>query len=775
MKKTLYPLIIILALIMTHYDLQASQLTDVSILDQDYIRVYYRDGDVEFRDDGKGKNAFTNHGDTPDGNKAVWFGKPLNVQKAAAVSNWVISSEEDPAYGTDGKSPVSVHRKSKITAMAQMGWDNKARDFRYDTPFEHVIFLRLPSPLQEGKTYRLKVQPELDSSAPVKKLTFNIFENVSEAIHINLVGFIPLSKKPVDLYQWMGDGGFRNYKTFEGKKTFIYNIGTKEKILQGEVRFYKKNGKDIFKHNLIQSDVWTADFLYPHPGTYRIAIEGVGCSRDFEIRDDIYRTPFDVSVKGFYYMRIGEEKRDDIKPVPRQPRFIPDKDPANCKVYITTMHPYHPDWKTFSGGDKWDNPKAWFRYRKDGNPENPGAWGGHSDALDWDRHLGHVSIIYDMLFPYILTDGALSDDDAGIAESGNSIPDIIDEAQNEVDFWLRLRDGDGYSHGLTNPTHDKKHILFQAGCTPIAAWANACSCAMLAQAYRIAGNTEQKNYYQNEAETAYRIAEQSPDQFLDKSHGAGNVSMTGADLKMTAAAYLYNLTGDTKYEDTVNKLSTAKDKTSDPGDQKRFQVWGMAAYLLTKQKVNYPDLQEMMTQSIMSKAKEMEAGLTESRPSRRASSDKSCWFPTVQDVHRTILAHRVAEDRNDKQFFLNALVLEADWGLGRNPLNMIQMTTASTPLEKHRSVENAYTTGQNDGTPGVHPGHTPYLNIKDWGGLIMGRPQWMTSKNYPNVKQWPLAECYYNTRYVYAHSEFTPQQTMGCKTALYGYLYGIGK
>ena len=92
-----------------------------------------------------------------------------------------------------------------------------------------------------------------------------------------------------------------------------------------------------------------------------------------------------------------------------------------------------------------------------------------------------------MLLPYLLTDGAISDDDAGIAESGNGIPDIIDEARYEVDFWLRLRDGDGYSHGLTNPNGSNE--LFQAGPTAIAAWANAANAAMLADAFRIAGQT----------------------------------------------------------------------------------------------------------------------------------------------------------------------------------------------------------------------------------------------------------------------------------------------
>jgi len=101
------------------------------------------------------------------------------------------------------------------------------------------------------------------------------------------------------------------------------------------------------------------------------------------------------------------------------------------------------------------------------------------------------------------------------------------------------------------------------------------------------------------------------------------------------------------------------------------------------------------------------------------------------------------------------------------------MTTATTGLANKRSVENAYTTGWNDGTPGVHPGHTPYMNQYDWGGLIMGRPTWMTGKNYPVVRNWPYGELYYNTRYVYAANEFTPQQTMRGKTALYGYLYSI--
>jgi hypothetical protein len=183
-----------------------------------------------------------------------------------------------------------------------------------------------------------------------------------------------------------------------------------------------------------------------------------------------------------------------------------------------------------------------------------------------------------------------------------------------------------------------------------------------------------------------------------------------------------------------------------------------------------------MKASIIAEAKEQEANYSTTRPSRRGSDNNTGYFQTEQNMHRTMVAHAVADNAADKELFFKALVLEADWGLGRNPLNIIQMTTASTNLQSKRSVENIYTSGGNDGSPGMHPGHTPYLNVDDWDeGMIMGKPSWMCEKGYPaQFSTWPKAEACFNTRYVWAHSEFTPQQTMRGKTALYGYLYGLG-
>jgi hypothetical protein len=58
----------------------------------------------------------------------------------------------------------------------------------------------------------------------------------------------------------------------------------------------------------------------------------------------------------------------------------------------------------------------------------------------------------------------------------------------------------------------------------------------------------------------------------------------------------------------------------------------------------------------------------------------------------------------------------------------------------------------------------------------MGCPSRLYQNTYPADfrNTWPIGEGYFNTPWVWAHSEFTPQQTMRGKTALYGYLYALG-
>jgi hypothetical protein len=782
--------ILLLILATIPLNLWPTKLYNVQIVDKEIILVTFRDGEITFRDDGRGSSAYLNDNDETQ-NSLVTFGNPLNIETAGLTSAWAIYSADDAAYGRDGLPPVNCYRKSKINGMGQFEWITAERDYRYAYPKDHTIYLTLPQPLKDNCRYTVRINPETETDKTSAEVTFDIFNTRSEAIHTNIVGYMPVGElNPADIYIWMGDGGRRNYNSFTGNKVYLYNIDTKEKRETGRVELWKNSGTDVGSYDFTKSPVWKADFSTVVPeGNYRLVVEGIGSSDDFRIQNDIYKTTYDVSLKGYYYMRIGEDCMECV-PVPRRPLYIPGLSPENTTVYITTMHPYHAEWLTFSSGDRWDNPGDWIKYREQGLPVNNKAVGGHSDAYDWDRHLGHISNIYDMLLPYYITQGALSDDDCGIKESGNGIPDILDEARNEVDFWLNLRYGKGYSHGLTNPNN--RNELFQAGNTTVAAWANAANAAMLAECFRLAGRNELMNTYLDSAVVAFEYASGQPDMMLYKGQDIGEGYIRGKDLRMMAAAYLYNLTGDVKYEDCFVLDCEINSGTSVIFDgRNKNQFWAIAAYLFTDRPVNHPQLLRNIKQSVIYQAWAKEVNHMATRPSRRATHVDLGYYHTEQNVHHTLLAHTITDDPAEKAAFLRALVAEADWGLGRNPLNMIQMSTSATKLENKRSVVNLYTAGRNDGTPGMHPGHTPYMNVDDWGGsMTMGQPSRMYRQSYPvpstpggsnpqwgpEIKKvWPQGELYFETRYIYAHSEFTPQQTMRGKMALYGYLHALGK
>jgi hypothetical protein len=753
----------------------SAKLASVNVVDKDFIAVHILDGEVITRDDGIGPKAFYNSSHEDDKDTVKRYTPVLSVNDAMLLSSWTISSNDDAAY-TGGLKPTQCYRKTKMNGHAEQQWDNS--DFHYEYTYDHWIYLKLPSPLQQGKSYTLTAAAATNISPVTSSIIFDIYKSVSEAVHINLAGYSPdPTIKAADLYIWLGDGGARDYTSFVNKKVYLYNVASSQATEVGKVTFWKKSGNDIYSYNLTRSDVWNADFSsFTTTGTYRLAIDGVGCSQDFKIDNSAYHDPFLVAVQGFFYMRIGQDSTKGIRPVPRRPLYIPGVSPQNTVAYLTTMQPYHAQYTTFSSGDVWDRPNDWAKFKKTDNATNPRAYGGHSDALDWDRNMGHICIIWDMLLPYILTKGELGDDNLDIAESGNGIPDIIDEARNEVDLWLRLRDGQGYSHGLTNP--NDKNEFFQAGPTAIAAWASAANASMLADCFRICGKNDLKNEYRDSAVAAYKYASSLTDQMLDKTQGIGDFTISGKDLKMMAAAFLYNVTGDTTYENFVKALSVVTSTNSKLIDDKMNQLHGTAAYLFSPQIIHYQQLFDNMKASVITQAKSLEADLCSKRPSRRATLEVSWYFRTAQNVHHSIIAHAITSNSDEKALFRKAITLEADYGLGRNPLNMIQMTTASTPLESKRSVPLAYTTGGDDGTPGMHPGHTPYMNLDDWDqSMTMGSPSKLYANCYPaNFKStWPIDEGYFNTNYVWAHNEFTPQQTMRGKMALYGYLYGISK
>ena len=771
------------AMMLSALPVQATKLLGLKVIDKNYLMVHFRDGEVHYRDSGTGTSAYLGHSFAEGDDTLVVFGERLRTAEAQKAGLWKVSSADDKGFVA--AQPVNVWRKSKPMNI----------DHTLASEVDHWLFLELAQPMKQGCSYTVSIPDGIGADKKTASVRFDVWNTQSEAVHVNIVGYSPAEAlHAADLYLWLGDGGQRDYQAWEGRKVYIYNVKTKKKTSAGTVKFWKHAAdaeQEAGKKALVGTDVWNIDFRGTAPGRYRLVVEDVGCSMDFDIAADVYFQPYRYSVRGYYYMRLGEPNDPaHVWPVPRQPQFIPETDPKGLTVYKTDLTPWSKEWRELRM-DVWDEPhfkpvfkSLFWQHRLPGNPVNTEVRGGHSDAMDWDRHLAHVSNIYDMLLPYILTGGRLSDDNLGIRESGNGIPDIIDEARNEVDFFLSIRDGEAYSQGVTNPSADWS-VMFQAGCTTMAAWANAANCAVLAEAFRLQQNDSLRQYYTDEAIKAFRFASRQDNLQLDDLQDIGSMQMRGRDFRQLAAAFLYNLTGDEQWEKVFAEESMVKDAGSqlfskgkqgffgigvtnqfNPSDIPFCQLWSTAAYLTCPQPRHYAELYQNLKASVNAQAESYNIAHMATRPSRRSAND-SRW-QVSQNLQLVMMAHYLA-DKSRKRQLEHVMYTEASWAMGRNPGNIVEMTGLG---ERH--ITDCYSTGRNDGEPGTHPGQTPFNGTETWSPNDGGDAQMILRHCYPAWdKGWPRQESYFNQRYFWVNGEFTPRETMRGKMALLGYLYAI--
>ena len=744
-------------LLLTATPSSATKVLGLRVIDNHYLMVHFRDGEVHYRDNGTGPSAYLGHSFSEGDDTLLVFGERLKAD-AQNAALWQISSPDDKSFVS--AQPLKVWRKSKPMNT----------DHTLTCECDHWLFLQLPQPMKQGCTYEVSIPKGIGADQEKVSVNFDVWNSQSEAIHVNIIGYSPAETiHAADLYQWLGDGGQRDYSSWEGRKVYIYNVKTKKKQNVGTVKFWKSAAdaaQEAGKKALIGTDVWNIDFKATTPGRYRLVVEDVGCSMDFDIASDIYFQPYRYSVRGYYYMRLGEPKDPEhVWPVPRQPQFIPETDPKGLTVYKTDLTPWDKEWRDLHT-DVWDEPhfkpvfaSIFWQHRLPGNPVNTEVKGGHSDAFDWDRHLAHVSNIYDMLLPYILSGGRLSEDNLGIRESGNGIPDIIDEARNEVDFFLSIRDGEAYSQGVTNPSEDWS-VMFQAGCTTMAAWANAANCAIIGETFRLQGNDSLRQYYTDEAIKAFFFASRQENLQLDDRQDIGSMQLRGRDFRQMAAAYLYNLTGDQQWEkifaEEAYELSIAN-------------TWTAAAYLTCPQTRHFADRYQQILASVDKLAESYNIVNMSQRPSRRSANDRR--WQVSQNLQLVMLAHYIAKDKARKKELEHVMYTEASWAMGRNPGNIVEMTGLG---ERH--ITDCYTTGRNDGAPESHPGQTPFNGTETWSpGHNGGDARVILKYCYPdwNDGGWPRQESYFNQRYFWVNGEFTPRETMRGKMALLGYLYAI--
>ncbi len=754
MKSYLAGVVLSIFLIAGLPAVNATKLLKASPVDTNSLVIHWQDGTVEYNWDhtegscnGWGPYHTEKWSLCPDKDQYIPYGEPLDSQVAVQPSTYSLVSDI-------ARSPIAVYRKSKV-------WE-ASHDERKPA-MHHWIYLKFAHNLKPGETYTLKINRATNSDRLDIDFTFIEAEMVSPAIKISNIGYdATASHKTADLYLWAGDGGAWDFQHLEGTPFHLVNIDTGSTPFTGKVEFYAKQGPEPgTDKDLTGADVWQCDFSsFTQPGTYRLVVEGLGSSYPFDIGPNRYEEAFKVAMQGMFYQRMGcEEDPAGGFPKARQPLYKQGVDPEGFTVYISG--------RNMVTGVNPDN-MPWYAEASTGRVAHA-TWGGWSDAYDNDQRPVNYICVFDILLTYYLNPAAFSDGQLYIPETDNGIPDILDEALWEIDWWLRMRDHDGgYLSGLANITPPKTVNYAGAAC----AWQGYCvaaGSAMVADCFRRAGMTSLQWIYADSAQAAFNWAEAQTNRMLDDAA----MELRGRDLRMTAAAFLFNLTGDRKYEEIVKVESVVSGPDSLIRRHRAFgQQYASTAYILTPQKVTYPELQANMKASILNQARTGYVDRMKDSPTKAARDlvNGDGVALTMNEMSLVAIAHHLSDDPAAMAYYAKGLYSEAEWTLGRNPLGLVLMTGLGD-----RCVTQTFAPGRRDGAPGLTPGWTPYMMRDGWKDSDdIHRCEWYIKRNYPDDKLlWPLGEHFWNSRYSVPNSETTPQQSARQKILLYGYLYAM--
>ncbi len=677
-------------------------------------------------------------------------GAQLDTQWADRQTSYRISSREDRTYGT-GSAPTAVFRKSKPTNMARVG------SWEFEFSVAHVMYLQLPKALNPGQTYQISFP-----GGKVQTVSFRYQPNatLSEAVHISQIGFNPNdSAKVAFLSTWMGNGGKVQYAN--GLPFSVIDQKTNRAVYQGKTKLSRPTGQseDPRGRDYTLTDVHTLDFTEVRSqGQFRVCVDQIGCSLDFEINPDVWQKAFYTSIRGLYHQRSGIELKAPYTTFKRPRSFHPDD--GNV-VYETTL----PITESEMGIGKAEFSKALLARKT--NRVLPNAWGGYYDAGDWDRRIQHTEVSRLLLELAELFPGHFDRINLNLPESQNNLPDLIDEALWNIDFFRRLQNPDGGVRGGIQSQIDPRHGegSWQES-TPIFAyapdpWSSYLHASVAARAANLLKNRDSKraNAYQDSALRAMAYAER---EWAKATSRPWQIR----DARNLAAVELLRLTSDRRWHDIFVQTTIFKDPKLETNEWDKHDQRD-AAFLYARLPQNQVDstLRQNVLNAIVREA-DAAVALTETtgfKWSKNHPYEPVGWggglgAPKAISMLR---AHMLTK----KPQYLRASLLASQFTLGANPENISYTTGLGQRSPQHPLVIDQRVSAQAP-PPGITV-YGPFDTVQygnDWTSKLYGKIM------FPAIKSWPAVESYADIYLFPMAAEFTVMQTIAPATYVWGYL-----
>lgn len=728
----------------------------------------------------------------------------VNIQAldTAAASNpscYAITSPNDAAYQKP-RMPVQVGRKSKGTDFAWFAdkWENgHAVNTRPDHTKEHWVYLFLPEAMRHRDTYLIAMQ-SLATNGTQSKLVFDEATSRSEAVHVNLLGYVPSApQKFAYVYHWLGDKGGLDLKAYQEKPFHVIDRATGKSAFSGKLTFrMAATNQETFHKtdsppdgNFLKADVYECDFSpLQKPGKYVLSVEGIGCSFPFAISADVYREAFRTTARGLYHNRSGipleKPYTEFTRPAPHNPRLTPGF--AGKLIYTTVRST---EWGS-EGGDA----KQLLANSK--GPIDSAGW--YQDAGDWDSYYTHLRVAQELMLAYEMAPRNFSDGELNIPESKNGLPDILDEAAWLPRFCYRLRHelldkgygtgglglriaGDAFGEDEKTLPDGKKvgqgswedvnRTWAASGEDPWSTYRYAGAAAHLAFCLSITHSKDPEGVdWAREAAESYTWAQKHTREGDEHKHPALR------EPRAYAAAALFRITGEKLYEQQF-AADTADITAATPlWDDRQY---GPLLYALGGGKAERDTaIKDRMRSAVLATAD----ALAIETPSKRALRWGGNWYmpmlvgqQTTPWMLQAAVGYVLTKDTEPAKAekYLGALYTTCDYFLGCNALNMTWVTGLGPRHPNHVFHMDAWYNGKGKFHPGIIP-YGPWRKEKDEGQGPWDAA-WPHKTVYPSIDAWPANERWFDNRCSPMNAEFTVHQNTAPAAALFGFLCAPGQ
>ncbi|HWD18005.1 MAG TPA: glycoside hydrolase family 9 protein, partial [Verrucomicrobiae bacterium] len=480
---------------------------------------------------------------------------------ASSITNWNFVSNN--SFTAPAVSDLTVTVNGAAATVSSVGFKRRplyAPLNEYDLRIGNYLYLQLSSVIPDNATVAVtNPRGNLWSAAAQYQLTADPLR-ITPAIHVNQEGYMPGYAKQAQVGYYAGNLG----EVIVSARTFnLVNASNNQVAYTGSLVVRKDVGYETSKFNPIPyQNVLEADFTsFNTPGEYRLQVPGLGASYPFMIDSGVAALFARTYELGLFHQRCGFSNELPYSRFHKDachtaPAIIPSANDAGVNASLAAL-------TGGAAGSVSSIGACLFPYVKTGQVD---VHGGHHDAGDYSKYTIDVAqLCHNLQFAVDSLPGVSTLDNLGIPESGDGIPDVLQEAKWEIDFLARMQDSDGGFYFLVYP-HNRQYeadvslLAPNLGDTQVVFPKTTAATAAAVGALAEAGSSPtMKKFFP--ADAANYLAEAKAGwQFLQAAfakYGRDNCYQMinqygdafGHDDEMAwAAAALYAATGDTTYQ-----------------------------------------------------------------------------------------------------------------------------------------------------------------------------------------------------------------------------------